>query len=80
MKFMHWCVGVLQLLTGLMLAWSIAPAWRWVWVTLAVVWFFVGCVLAGLGLVQLASGKWRVGAARPARVGEAHAPTAPKEE
>lgn len=51
MRFLYWCVGVLQILTGFMLAWSIAPAWRWVWITAAVLWFLTG---AGL-LVYMAA-------------------------
>ncbi len=80
MKFLHWSVGVMQILTGLMLAWSIAPAWRWVWLPIAVVWFLVGCVLGLLGLSALVSGKWRMGAARASLGGKPHAPTASKEE
>jgi hypothetical protein len=57
MKFLYWSVGVMQILTGFMLAWSIAPAWRWVWITAAVVWFFAGVVLGLLGLSRLVAGK-----------------------
>jgi hypothetical protein len=80
MKFLHWCVGVMQILTGLMLAWSIAPAWRWVWLPLAVLWFFVGLGLAAVSLARLATGKWRVGAARGLQAGVSHAPTDKRED
>ncbi len=80
MKFLHWCVGVMQVLTGLMLAWSLAPAWRWVWLPIAVVWFLVGCVLGLVGLNALVSGKWRMGAVRGLQAGAPHAPTSKKED
>jgi hypothetical protein len=51
MKFLYYTVGVMQILTGFMLAWSIAPAWRWVWISAAVFWFFVG---VGLGILRIA--------------------------
>ena len=57
MKFLLWCVGVLQILTGFLLAWSLAPGWRWVWTTCAVVWFFAGAVLGLVALAKLVSGK-----------------------
>jgi hypothetical protein len=57
MKFLYWCVGVMQILTGFELAYSIAPAWRWVWLSISVVWLFVG-VVYGLGsLAKLVAGK-----------------------
>ena len=80
MKFLHWCVGVMQILTGLMMAWSLAPAWRWVWLSIAVVWFLVGCVLGLMGLSALVSGKWRMGAARAFQAGKPHAPTTKTED
>lgn len=80
MKFLYWCIGVMQILTGLMLAWSVAPAWRWVWLPLALSWLFVGVGLAAMGLAKLASGKWGMGAARGLRAGAPHAPTSSKEE
>lgn len=80
MKFLYWSVGVMQILTGFLLAWSIAPGWRWVWVSLAIYWFFVGCVLAGLAIAKLVTDKVRMGAARPQRAGTAHAPTDSKED
>jgi len=79
-KFLNWCVGVMQILTGVMLAWSLAPAWRWVWIPIGVVWFFVGCALGLTGLAKLVSEKWKMGAARPTRAGAAHAPTDNKED
>jgi len=63
MKFLYWSVGVLQIFTGLMLAWSIAPAWRWVWITCAIYWFFAGIVFAVLGLGKLVAGKVSAGRA-----------------
>jgi hypothetical protein len=80
MKFLYWSVGVMQVLTGFMLAWSIAPAWRWVWTTAAVYWFFVGCVLGVLGLSRLVASKVGVGGARGNAVGRPHPPAAQKEE
>ena len=59
---------------------AVAPAWRWVWVPIGVVWFFVGCVLGLTGLAKLVSEKWKMGAARPPRAGVAHAPTDNKED
>jgi hypothetical protein len=79
MKFLYWCVGCMQILTGLMLAWSIAPAWRWVWLPIAVYWFLVGSVLGVMGLAAIVSGKWQVGGARGIRAGGPHSPT-PKQE
>jgi hypothetical protein len=80
MKFLCWCAGVTEILLGCMLAWSIAPAWRWVWLTLAVVWFFVGLGLAAMGLAKLATGKWRMGAARTPLAGVTRAPSDSKED
>lgn len=57
MKFLCWCVGLMQIFTGFMLAGSIAPGWRWVWTTCLVVWFFAGAVLALAGLAKLVAGK-----------------------
>lgn len=51
MKFTVWCVGGLVILHGLMTAFATAPAWRWVWFTLAGLWILIG---AGLGVVSLA--------------------------
>jgi hypothetical protein len=62
MKFLYWSVGVMQILTGFMLAWSIAPAWRWVWITAAVYWFFAGVGAAGFALAKLVAGKVGAGA------------------
>lgn len=71
MKFTVWCVGLLVILHGLMTAYAAAPAWRWVWFTLAGLWILIG---AGLGVVSLAklalvkAGKGalgRVGLTRP---------------
>jgi hypothetical protein len=70
----------MQILTGFMIAWSVAPAWRWVWIAAAIYWFFAGVGLAAMGLVKLASGKWRMGAASSPLAGKRHAPTDVKED
>jgi hypothetical protein len=80
MKFLYWSVGVMQILTGFMLAWSIAPAWRWVWITAAIFWFFVGVVFGVLGLSKLVAGKLGAGGARGSRAGSPHSPAPQKEE
>jgi hypothetical protein len=79
MKFLEWIVGVMQILTGLMLAGSIAPAWRWLWITLAVFWFFVGATLGIIALGKLVAGKVGAGAVgrRPLSAAQ---PTAPQKE
>lgn len=79
-KFTTWCVGVLQILLGLMLAWSVAPAWRWVWVATAVVWALLGLVLAGVALARLATGRFRMGAGLRGVNSGRPAPTEHKEE
>ena len=73
MKFLLWSVGVLQILIGLMFAWSIAPGWRWVWITCALFWFFAGAITGLVSLAKLVSGKGgagvlgrRAGSASPA--------------
>ena len=79
MKFLHWCVGAMQILTGFMLAWSIAPGWRWVWIAIAVFWFFAGAVIGTVTLAKLVAGK--VGAGGLARLGRPQVtPPAPKKE
>jgi hypothetical protein len=79
MRFLYWCVGVLQILTGFMLAWSIAPAWRWVWIVAAVFWLFTGASLAVLGTARLVSRKVGAGVGwRAARRGDI--PPQPKKE
>jgi len=80
MKFLYWCVGAMQILTGFMLAWSIAPGWRWVWITLAVYWFFVGGVTAAVAVAKLVAGKVGAGALRGLRPGSPAAPAPHKEE
>ncbi len=80
MKVLYWSVGVMQILTGFMLAWSIAPAWRWGWLTLAVYWVFVGAVLGVLGLAKLVSGKVGAGGARAFQAGKPHSPAPQQEE
>jgi len=80
MKFIYWCVGVLQILTGFMLAWSIAPRWRWVWISIAVYWLFVGGVAGALALVKLVAGKVGAGALRSFKPGAGAAPAPQKEE
>jgi len=79
-KFLHWSVGVMQILTGIMLAWSIAPAWRWVWVTAALLWFFVGVVLGVVGLSKLVAGKVGGAGRGSTAAGRPHQPTPQKEE
>jgi hypothetical protein len=80
MKFLHWTVGVMQILTGIMLAWSIAPGWRWLWITAAVFWFFVGCVLGVLSISKLVAGKLGAGGARAFTAGKPHSPAPQKED
>ena len=79
MKCLCWCVGVMQIFTGFMLAWSIAPGWRWVWTTCAVLWVFAGAVLGLVALAKLVSG--RVGAGVMGRRASSASPApAPHEE
>lgn len=80
MKFLQWCIGAMVVCIGSQEAWTIARPMRWVWVVIAVYWFFVGLGLAAMSLAKLATGKWRMGAARPPLAGKAHAPTDSKEE
>ena len=79
MKVLYWSVGVMQILTGFLLAWSVAPAWRWVWITLAVYWFFVGVVLSLASLAKLVAGKVGAGGAG-ARGNARPLPPAPQKE
>lgn len=80
MRFLYWCVGVMQILTGFMLAWSIAPGWRWVWTTCAVFWFFVGAVLGLVSLAKLVSGKVGAGVLGRRASSASPAPAPHKEE
>jgi hypothetical protein len=80
MRFLYWCVGVMQILTGFMLAWSIAPAWRWVWIACAVFWFFAGLVLLGWKLAKLAAGKVGAGGPRSLKGTSPGTPAPHKEE
>jgi hypothetical protein len=80
MKFLYWSVGVMQILTGIMLAWSIAPGWRWVWLTLAVLWFFVGVGLLVVRIAKLVTDKVSAGGARVTAAGRPHPPAPQKEE
>lgn len=80
MKFLYWSVGVFQIVTGFMLAWSIAPGWRWVWVTAAVYWFFVGIVLGVVGIGKLVAGKMGAGLAGKSLFPSKPAPALHKEE
>lgn len=80
MKVLYWSVGVMQILTGFMLAWSVAPAWRWLWITAAVYWFFVGVVLGLAGLTKLVAGKVGAGGARVNAGTRPHPPAPQKEE
>lgn len=59
MKFLYWCVGVFQILTGFMLAYSTNPGWRWVWILAALYWSFVGLVMAAMVLGKLMGRKFR---------------------
>ncbi len=79
MKFMFWSLGVLQILTGFVLAWTIAPAWKWVWITCAIYWIFVGVIAAGIAMAKLVAGKVGAGGVRRL-VTSAGATPAPKKE
>ena len=79
MKFLYWSVGVMQILTGFMLAWSIAPGWKWLWITAAVYWFFVGCVFGVAALFKLTAGKIGAGVSRGSAGGRPHTPAPTKE-
>lgn len=80
MKFLYYSTGVMQILTGYMLAWSVAPGWRWVWVTASVFWFFTGCGLATAWLVKLTARKGRPGGVSRLERGRQAPPFAAKEE
>jgi hypothetical protein len=80
MKFLYWSVGVMQILTGIMLAWSIAPGWRWVWITLAVLWFFVGVGLLVAATAKLVAGKVGGAGRGSTAAGRPHPPAPQKEE
>ena len=80
MKFLNWCVGAMQILTGFMLAWSVAPAWRWVWIAIAVFWFFAGAVIGTVTLAKLVAGKVGAGAWNKKAPGAQLAPAPKKEE
>lgn len=53
MRLVLWCVGVFQILGGVMVCRGLAPAWCWLWGTLGVLWFFVGVGLLVSWLVSL---------------------------
>ncbi len=62
MKFLVWCVGAMQIVTGFVLAYTTAPGSRWVWIIISVYWFFVGVIAAGTSLAKLVAGKVGAGA------------------
>jgi hypothetical protein len=61
MRALTWLVGALVILLGLSLragGWSM---WTAVWVSAAVLWFFVGVGLAVVSIAKLAAGKMGAG-------------------
>lgn len=80
MKFLYWCVGVLQILTGFMLAWSVAPAWHWVWISVAIFWLFAGVSAGVVSLAKLVAGKVGAGGRARALWTASKPPTPDKEE
>lgn len=57
MRGMTWLVGVLVVLLGLELRPANSGGWAAVWISAAVLWFFVGCVLGVYALAKIASAK-----------------------
>jgi hypothetical protein len=78
-KFLVWSAGAIEILAGLMLAWSVAPAWKWVWLALAVLWFFAGVTIGLVALAKLVTGKVGAGALR-SRLGAVSGAPAPHKE
>lgn len=77
MKFLIWCACVTVCLSGLQLSFFAHDGWRWVWIPILILYFFVGCVLGLLGIGRVVAGKsagWisRVGAgtSKPAHPAE----------
>ena len=55
MRFLIWCVGAMEILTAIMLARAVAPAWLTVWATLTVVWVLCGVVGSLLSVIRIAT-------------------------
>lgn len=78
MRLALWCVGVFQVLGGLMVCRGLAPAWCWLWGAAGVLWFFVGCGLLVSWLVHLV--KSRLGGVKLSELGKGKGSTPPPRE
>ena len=79
MKGLTWLVGALVVLAGLQCRPSDAPAWTAVWVTAAVLWFFLGVGLSIALIAKVVTGKLGAGLNAAPRQPRPGAP-APKDE
>lgn len=80
MKFLTWCVGVMMILLGLQSRTAAPSGWTAVWYSIAVLWFFAGCAVAGVSLAKLVAGKVGAGALSGLRTPRSPAPAPHKEE
>lgn len=78
MRALTWFLGVLVVLAGLQSKPSDAPAWTAVWVSAAVLWFFLGVGLLVLMLSKVVTGKMGAGLNAASRQPRPEVP-APKE-
>jgi len=73
---MTWLVGVLVILLGFAVGTARPGNWTAIWITVAVLWFFVGVGLGVVSIAKLVSGKVGAGAwaSRAAPAGNRPAP------
>jgi len=57
MNFSGWFLGVAVCMLGVELSLSAHDWFRWVWIALLVVYFFVGLALVGVRVAKLVAGK-----------------------
>lgn len=80
MRALTWLLGVMMILLGLQAKGAGPSGWTAVWISIAVLWFFVGCGLGVVTLAKLVSGKTVAGLAKAPRVGVLHSSAAETEK